>query len=51
MNISEAAEKSGLTAVTLRYYERIGLICLTNPILGGLNSSNACAMPVYRSNL
>ena len=26
MNISEAAEKSGLTAVTLRYYERIGLI-------------------------
>lgn len=26
MNISEAAVKSGLTAVTLRYYERIGLI-------------------------
>ena len=26
MNISEAVEKSGLTAVTLRYYERIGLI-------------------------
>ena len=26
MNISEAAERSGLTAVTLRYYERIGLI-------------------------
>lgn len=26
MNISEAAERSGLTAITLRYYERIGLI-------------------------
>lgn len=26
MNISEAAALSGLTAVTLRYYERIGLI-------------------------
>lgn len=26
MNISEAAEKVGLTPVTLRYYERVGLI-------------------------
>lgn len=26
MNISEAAKQTGLTAVTLRYYERVGLI-------------------------
>lgn len=29
MNISEAAEKVGLTPVTLRYYERVGLIPLS----------------------
>ncbi len=36
MNISEAATKVGLTPVTLRYYERIGLIPAVKRKNGGI---------------
>jgi DNA-binding transcriptional MerR regulator len=38
MTIKEICEKSGLTADTLRYYERIGLIPKVNRTAGGIRS-------------
>lgn len=40
MNISEVSEKYGLSADTLRYYERIGLIPLVHRTRGGIRSYN-----------
>lgn len=59
MNIAQVAKQFGLTAATLRYYERVGLI---PPVkrknsgirdydeedINGLNSLNACEMRDYR---
>lgn len=53
MNIAQAAKQFGLTAATLRYYERVGLIpprnvkkaafaIMMKRISNGLNSLNAC---------
>ncbi len=55
MNIAQVAKQFGLTAATLRYYERVGLIppvkrkkaafaIMMRKISNGLNSSNACEM-------
>lgn len=59
MTIAEVSKKFGLTADTLRYYERIGLIppvkrsssvsVLTmRPTVIGSNLSNVCVVLVYR---
>ena len=36
MTIAEVAKKYGLTADTLRYYERIGLLATVNRTSGGI---------------